>query len=238
MNADPLLKYSGHRRAANPRASHHSWHRYHCRETDLHSHPCRLARNRIALEERKATHPAQTLKTRSSIRPRRGLGQPEPICKETLANLLLWISSVNDPDGQRIPLHILRSKLHQFIAQMLRLHHSRPTNQRFITLEPASTSRTMRTRNDLPKSSAATGQPFLCGSSQTAASNLEISGKLNDEVDGTELKKDGYLIVEDIGTPILIRGSPEAWLRRPKSALWYPIQESRAFPASSGQRRR
>ena len=155
-------------------------------ETELHSHPVAVwLENRIALEEREGQlirrKPLKTSDVVSALAE--ASAKPEPICKETLANLLLWISSVNESlmaKGSRYT--ILPFKLHQFIAQTgsvyTTLTRTNPTASSL--LNRASTNRTTRIRNgSTPTSSAAPlANPSCASLSEMVASNPESSGQV------------------------------------------------------------
>src|SRR6202011_5855843 len=90
-------------------------------ETQLRSNPAAVwHENRIALEEKEGNLiRRKPLQIGAVVAPlSEASGQSEPTCKQTLADLLLWISSVNQAlmkTGSRYT--ILPFKLHQFIAQ-------------------------------------------------------------------------------------------------------------------------
>jgi hypothetical protein len=202
-------------------------------ETELRSHPVAVwLENRIALEEKEGQlirrKPLKTSEVVSALAE--DSGQPEPICKETLANLLLWISSVNEAlmdKGFRYT--ILPFKLHQFIAQTGSVYTTldQDESNRFITLEPGIYKQDDENKKRIYPNvfSRATGQPFLCVSlADGRLEPREFRASSNDEVDGTDQKKDGYLIVgEDVWNPETdLEDLPEAWLRRPKSGPVVP----------------
>jgi len=124
----------------------------------------------------------------------------------------------------------------------LRLHHlDQDESNRFITLEPGIYKQDDENKKRIYPNvfSRATGQPFLCVSSQTAASNLENFGQARTtKWTETELKKMATSSLGNIWNPDTdLEDLPEAWLRRPKSGPVVPIpRKSGVSPASSGSR--
>ncbi len=163
-------------------------------------------------------------------------GQPEPNCRRALADLLLWISTVNQSlmkTGSRYTL--LPFKLHQFIAQTGSVYTTldQDESKRFITLEPGIYKQDDENKKLIYPNvfSRATGHPFLCVS--LANGHLEpreFRANSNEEEDGADQKKDGYLIVgEEVWNPETdLQDLPEAWLRRPKNGPVVP--ESKKAP--------
>jgi len=202
-------------------------------EPELRSNPVAVwLENRIALEEKEGQpirrKPLQVGEVVDALS--KASGQAEPACKKTIADLLHWISSVNQTlmtTGSRYT--ILPFKLHQFIAQTGSVYTTldQDESNRFITLEPGIYKQDDENKKRIYPNvfSRATGQPFLCVSlADGRLEPREFRASSNDEVDGTDQKKDGYLIVgQDVWNPeIDLEDLPEAWLRRPKSGPVVP----------------
>jgi hypothetical protein len=211
-------------------------------EPELRSNPVAVwLENRIALEEKEGQPtrrmPLQVGEIVDALS--KASGQPEPTCKKTIADLLHWISSVNQTlmkTGSRYT--VLPFKLHQFIAQTGSVYTTLDQDEpnRFITLEPGIYKQDDENKKRIYPNvfSRATGQPFLCVS---LVNNLleprEFRASSNEEDDGADQKKDGYLIVgEDVWNPETdLQDLPEAWLRRPKNGPVVPDSKKAArFP--------
>ena len=139
-------------------------------EAELRSHPVAIwLENRIALEEHEGQltrrKPLQFGQVVEALA--KDSGQQEPACKKTIADLLHWISSVNQTlmkTGSRYT--ILPFKLHQFIAQTGSVYTTLDQDEpnRFITLEPGIYKQDDQNKKRIYPNvfSRATGQPFLC----------------------------------------------------------------------------
>jgi len=211
-------------------------------EAALRSNPVAVwLENRIALEEKEGQpirrKPLQIGEVVNLLSE--ASGQSKAACKKTLADLLLWISSVNQTlmnTGSRYT--ILPFKLHQFIAQTGSVYTTLDQDEanRFITLEPGIYKQDDENKKRIYPNvfSRATGQPFLCVSLvDNRLEPREFRESSNDEENGADQKKDGYLIVgEDVWNPETdLQDLPEAWLRRPKKGPVVPdSKKSSRFP--------
>jgi superfamily II DNA or RNA helicase len=163
-------------------------------------------------------------------------GQPEPDCKRVLADLLLWISTVNQSlmkTGSRYT--ILPFKLHQFIAQTGSVYTTldQDESKRFVTLEPGIYKQDDENNKPIYPNvfSRASGHPFLSVSlANGRLEPREFRASSNEDDDRADQKKDGYLIVgEEVWNPETdLQDLPEAWLRRPKNGQAVP--ESKKAP--------
>ncbi len=109
-------------------------------------------------------------------------GQPASNCKKTIADLLHWISSVNEAlmkAGSRYT--VLPFKLHQFIAQTGSVYTTldQDENDRFITLEPGIYKQDDENKKLIYPNvfSRATGQAFLCFTHQQPTRAAPIPGE-------------------------------------------------------------
>ncbi|MDR3719214.1 MAG: hypothetical protein P4K98_10455 [Bryobacteraceae bacterium] len=166
-------------------------------------------------------------------------GQPEAACKKTLADLLLWISSVNQvlmKSGSRYT--VLPFKLHQFIAQTGSIYTTldQDESNRFITLEPGIYKQDDENKKLIYPNvfSRATGHAFLCVSlANNRIEPREFRESSDEEEDGAGQTRDGYLIVGDEvwNRETDLQDLPEAWLRRPKNGPVVPDSKRAArFP--------
>jgi hypothetical protein len=211
-------------------------------ESELRTNPVAIwLENSIALEETEGP-----LRRRTPLRVgavvaalSEASGQPEPECKRVLANLLLWISTVNQSlmkTGSRYTL--LPFKLHQFIAQTGSVYTTldQDESRRFITLEPGIYKQDDENKKRIYPNvfSRATGHPFLCVSLVDGhLEPREFRASSNEDDDEAEQKKNGYLIVgEEVWSPETdLQDLPEAWLRRPKNGPVVPDSKKAArFP--------
>ena len=162
-------------------------------EAELRSNPVAVwLENQIALEEQEGQlirrKPLQVGEVVAALS--RGLRSTAAVCKKTIADLLHWISSVNQTlmkTGSRYT--ILPFKLHQFIAQTGSVYTTLDQDEakRFITLEPGIYKQDDENKKRIYPNvfSRATGQPFLCVS---LVNNLleprEFRASSNEEDDG------------------------------------------------------
>lgn len=205
-------------------------------ETELRSHPVAVwLENRIALEEREGQ-----LIRRSPLRIGEVVfalaeesGQSEEACRECLANLLLWISTVNQrlmSTGSRYT--ILPFKLHQFIAQTGSVYTTLDQDEnRFITLEPGIYKQDEEHKKPIFPNvfSRATGHPFICVS--RVGDRLEPR-EFRESSDEEAQAADGYLIVgDDVWDPVNdLDYLPEAWLRTTKTGVVPDSKKAARFP--------
>ena len=202
-------------------------------EAELRSNPIAVwLENQIALDEREGQlirrKPLQVGEVVASLS--RASGQSTAVCKKTIADLLHWISSVNQKlmeKGSRYT--ILPFKLHQFIAQTGSVYTTLDQDEakRFITLEPGIYKQDDENKKRIYPNvfSRATGHPFLCVS---LANNLleprEFRASSNeDDEDGDQLR-DGYLIVgESVWNPETdLQDLPGAWVRHARNGVIVP----------------
>ncbi len=207
-------------------------------EAELRAHPIAIwLENGIALEEKDGQpvrrKPLRTSEVVEALAE--ASGRPRPACKDTLANLLLWISSVNETlmaRGSRYT--ILPFKLHQFIAQTGSVYTTLDQDEakRFITLEPGIYKRDDENKKRIYPNvfSRTTGHPFLCVSLADGTIEPREFRASSNEEDGNDQKKDGYLIVGEAAwdPDTDLQDLPEAWLRRPKNKPIAP--ESKVAP--------
>jgi len=160
-------------------------------------------------------------------------GEQKEFCRKTLADLLLWISTVNQKlirGGTRYTM--LPFKLHQFIAQTGSVYTTLDQGQnRFITLEPGIYKQDDENKKPIFPNvfSRATGHPFICVShlGDTLAPR-EFREASDDEAQAT----DGYLIIgDDVWDPATdLEYLPDSWVKTKKSgAVPHPDKAAR-FP--------
>jgi hypothetical protein len=160
-------------------------------------------------------------------------GLPEQACRECLANLLLWISTVNQEVQNRGSRYtILPFKLHQFIAQTGAVYTTLDQDDnRFITLEPGIYKQDDENKKPIFPNvfSRATGHPFICVS--RVGDRLEPR-EFRESTEDEELATDGYLIVGDeVWDPASdFDFLPEAWLRPTKSGPVPDSKKAARFP--------
>ena len=202
-------------------------------EAELRSNPIAVwLENQIALDEREGQlirrKPLQVGEVVAFLS--RASGQSTAVCKKTIADLLHWISFVNQKlmeKGSRYT--ILPFKLHQFIAQTGSVYTTLDQDEakRFITLEPGIYKQDDENKKRIYPNvfSRATGHPFLCVS---LAKNLleprEFRASSNeDDEDGDQLR-DGYLIVgESVWNPETdLQDLPGAWVRHARNGVIVP----------------
>lgn len=203
------------------------------KEATLRSHPVAIwLENCVALEEREGQlarrRPLRISEVVSALATDSGM--PEDACRECLANLLLWISIVNQRvqnTGSRYT--ILPYKLHQFIAQTGAVYTTLDQDEnRFITLDPGIYKQDDGNKKPIfPNAfSRATGHPFICVS------------RIGDRIEPREFREsteedaqatDGYLVVGDgVWDPLNdLDYLPEAWLRLTKNG---PVPDSKKAP--------
>jgi superfamily II DNA/RNA helicase len=202
----------------------------------LRSHPVAVwLENRVALEERDGLlarrRPLRVGEVVSALAEDSGLS--EDACRKCLADMLLWISTVNQriqSSGSRYT--ILPFKLHQFIAQTGSVYTTLDQDEnRFITLEPGIYKQDDGNKKPIFPNvfSRATGHPFICVS--RVADRLEPR-EFRDYSDEDADATDGYLIVgEDIWDPTNdLEYLPEAWLRATKSGIVPDSKKVAHFP--------
>ncbi len=205
-------------------------------ESELRSHPVAMwLENRVALEEREGQlvrrRPCRIGEVVSALAEESGL--PEDVCRQCLANMLLWISTVNQQviqSGSRYT--ILPFKLHQFIAQTGSVYTTLDQDEnRFITLEPGIYKQDDENKKPIFPNvfSRATGRPFICVS--RIGDRLEPREfRENSEEDSPAT--DGYIIVgDDVWDPVGdLDYLPEAWLRVTKSGVVPDSKKASRFP--------
>ncbi len=205
-------------------------------ESELRSHPVAVwLENRVALEEREGQlvrrRPCRIGEVVSALAEESGL--PEDVCRQCLANMLLWISTVNQQviqSGSRYT--ILPFKLHQFIAQTGSVYTTLDQDEnRFITLEPGIYKQDDENKKPIFPNvfSRATGRPFICVS--RIGDRLEPREfRENSEEDSPAT--DGYIIVgDDVWDPVGdLDYLPEAWLRVTKSGVVPDSKKASRFP--------
>ena len=192
-------------------------------DAKLRSHPVAVwLENRIALEEREGQlvrrRPLRISEVVSALAE--DSGQSDGMCRTCLADLLLWISTVN----QRLRIvgsryTILPFKLHQFIAQTGSVYTTLDQDEnRFITLEPGIYKQDEEKNKAIFPNvfSRATGHPFICVS--RIGDRLEPR-EFRETSEEEAQKTDGYIIVGDgVWDPVDdLEYLPEAWLRTTKS---------------------
>jgi hypothetical protein len=205
-------------------------------EAKLRSHPVAVwLENRVALEEREGRlvrrRPLRISEVVSALAGDAGLS--EDACRECLASLLHWISTVNQRvqnSGSRYT--ILPFKLHQFIAQTGAVYTTLDQDEnRFITLEPGIYKQDDANKKPIFPNvfSRATGHPFICVS--RIGDRLEPREFRESTEDDTQAT-DGYLIVGDaVWDPINdLDYLPEAWLRHTKSGPVPDSKKAARFP--------
>lgn len=206
-------------------------------EAKLRSHPVAIwLENRVALEERDGQlirgRPLRISEVISALAE--DSETTEDACRKCLADLLLWISTVNQrvrKSGSRYT--ILPFKLHQFIAQTGSVYTTLDQGEnRFITLEPGIYKQDDKNRKSIFPNvfSRATGHPFICVS--RIGDQLEPR-EFRENSDDDEETTDGYLIVGDeIWDPVAdLDYLPDAWLRTTKNGPVPDSKKAKRFPA-------
>lgn len=155
-------------------------------------------------------------------------------CKKCLADLLLWISNVNQRLLQQKQRYtILPFKLHQFIAQTGSVYTTLDQDEnRFITLEPGIYKQDDDSRKPIFPNvfSRASGHPFLCVS--LVGDRFEPR-EFRENSDEDSTATDGYLIVgEDVWDPTTdFDYLPDAWLKTTKKDGVQPATDkAKRFP--------
>lgn len=198
----------------------------------LKSHPVAVwLENRVALEIRDGhlvrRKPQRISDTVEALSEDSGIA--ETTCRQFLASLLQWISTVNkrlQDNGQRYT--ILPFKLHQFISQTGSVYTTLDQDEnRFITLEPGVFKQDEENKKPLFPNvfSRATGHAFICVSRNgNRLEPREFRGSSDDDEEVT----DGYLIVgEDIWDPDEdLEFLPDSWLLKTKKG---PDSKKKAF---------
>ncbi|MEI7902060.1 MAG: DEAD/DEAH box helicase, partial [bacterium] len=160
-------------------------------------------------------------------------GMAEAVCQACLADLLLWISTVNQrviASGSRYT--ILPYKLHQFIAQTGSVYTTLDQGtERFITLEPGIYKQDDANKKPIFPNvfSRSTGHPLICVSRKGDLLEPREFRAVSDDEDQST---DGYLIVgEDIWDPSEdMESLPESWLRETKAGLAPRSEKAAKFP--------
>lgn len=206
-------------------------------ESQLRSHPVAAwLEDRVALEYRDGIpvrrRPMRTGEIVAALAEDSGL--PEATCHKCLADLLLWISKVNQlarNSGSRYT--ILPFKLHQFIAQTGSVYTTLDQDEnRFITLEPGIYKKDDGNNKPIFPNvfSRATGYPFICVSYN--GNRLEPREFRENGEDDESQSADGYLIIgDDIWDPVNdLDYLPDAWLRTTKSGKVPESKKANRFP--------
>ena len=204
--------------------------------TKLTAHPVAVwLENRIALEEREGQlvrrQPLRISEVISALAADSGVN--ENACRECLAKMLLWISTINQKvqhSGSRYT--ILPFRLHQFIAQTGAVYTTLDQDEnRFITLEPGIYKQDDGNKKPIYPNvfSRATGYPFICVS--LIGNRLEPR-EFRETTEDDEQATDGYLIVGDeVWDPSTDYDFlPEAWFRKTKSGLVPDSKRVAQFP--------
>jgi len=189
----------------------------------LKAHPVAIwLENRVALEERDENlvrrKPQRISEIIAALAQESGVA--EDICRQFLADLLQWTSTVNkrlQDVGQRYA--ILPFKLHQFISQTGSVYTTLDQDEhRFITLEPGVYKQDEEDKKPIFANvfSRASGHAFICVS--RIGNRLEPR-EFRDSSEENEAT-DGYLIVgEDIWDPGEdLEYLPDSWVRITKDA--------------------
>jgi superfamily II DNA/RNA helicase len=205
-------------------------------EAALRSHPVAVwLENCIAIEQREGQlarrRPLRIGEVVTALADQSGLGKD--VCRKCLADLLLWISAVNQrlrTTGSRYT--ILPFKLHQFIAQTGSVYTTLDQDEsRFITLEPGIYKHDDKNKKPIFPNvfSRATGYPFICVC--RIGERLEPR-EFREDSDEDAQATDGYLIVgEDVWDPASdLDYLPEAWLRTTKSGILPDSKKAARFP--------
>lgn len=191
--------------------------------------------NRVALEEREGLlarrRPLRLGEVVSALAEDSGL--PEDACRKCLADLLLWVSIVNQRiQGSGSRYTILPFKLHQFIAQTGSVYTTLDQDEnRFITLEPGIYKQDDANKKPIFPNlfSRATGHPFICVS---RVGDLLEPREFREYSDDDTGATDGYLIVgEEVWDSATdLEYLPEAWLRTTKSGIVPDSKKAAHFP--------
>jgi hypothetical protein len=204
-------------------------------EAVLRSHSVAVwLENRIAVEERDGRLvrrlPLRINEVVVALSEASGLSEDK--CRPCLADMLLWISMVNQEimkKGSRYT--ILPFKLHQFISQTGSVYTTLDQDEnRFITLEPGVYKQDDQRKPIFPNVfSRATGHPFICVS--RSGERLEPREFRESGEDDTQ-STDGYLIVgNDVWDPEAdLEYLPEAWLRTTKKGVAPDSKKVKQFP--------
>lgn len=205
-------------------------------EAKLRSHPVAIwLENCVALEEREERlvrrRPCRIGEVVSALAEESGLS--EDVCRQCLADTLLWISTVNQQiikTGSRYT--ILPFKLHQFIAQTGSVYTTLDQNEnRFVTLEPGIYKQDDGNKKPIFPNvfSRATGYPFICVSRM--GDRLEPR-EFRESSEEDSLATDGYIIVgDDVWDPVGdLDYLPEAWLRVTKKGVVPDSKKANRFP--------
>ena len=195
--------------------------------------------NQVALEERDGDlvrrKPRRIGEIVGALALASGIAEAE--CRLFLANMLQWISVVNEglqAGGERYT--ILPFKLHQFISQTGSVYTTLDQDEyRHITLEPGVFKQDEEDKKPIFPNvfSRASGHAFMCVSlvgNRLEPREFRESGNTDneDEVEAT----DGYLIVgDDVWDPDLdAELLPESWLRQTRKGLVPQTKQKPFFP--------
>jgi hypothetical protein len=201
----------------------------------LHAHPVAIwLENRVALEERSGHLVRRKPQRLSDIVAAlaQDAGVADDVCRQFLADLLHWISAVNQrlqDAGQRYT--ILPFKLHQFISQTGSVYTTLDQDeQRFITLEPGVYKQDEAEKKPIFANvfSRASGHAFLCVSRLGNRLEPREFREISEENEAT----DGYLIVgDDIWDPDEdLEYLPDSWVRVTKNGRMPDSQKKAFFP--------
>jgi hypothetical protein len=199
----------------------------------LKAHPVAIwLENLVALEERDGELVRRKPQRISEIIAAlaQASGVAEDVCRQFLADLLQWTSTVNtrlQDAGQRYT--ILPFKLHQFISQTGSVYTTLDQDEsRFITLEPGVYKQDEAEKKPIFANvfSRASGHAFICVS--RIGNRLEPR-EFRDSSEENEAT-DGYLIVgDDIWDPVEdLEYLPDSWVRITKNGR-IPDSKKKAF---------
>ncbi|MBZ0168146.1 ATP-dependent RNA helicase RhlB [Candidatus Methylomirabilis lanthanidiphila] len=202
----------------------------------LKTHPVAVwLENRVALELRDGHLARRTPQRISEIVAAlsEDSGLADAVCRQFLAVLLQWISTVNkglQDEGQRYT--ILPFKLHQFISQTGSVYTTLDQDEnRFITLEPGVFKHDEDDKKPIFPNvfSRATGHAFICVSRNGNRLEPREFREISDEDDEIT---DGYLIIgEDVWDPAEdMEFLPPSWFRMTKGGPVPQSKQKASFP--------
>ena len=202
----------------------------------LKTHPVAVwLENRVALEMRDGQlarrKPQKISEIVAALSKDSGLA--DMVCRQFLAELLQWISTVNkrlQDEGQRYT--ILPFKLHQFISQTGSVYTTLDRDEkRFITLEPGVFKHDEDDKKPIFPNvfSRATGHAFICVSRN--GDRLEPR-EFREGSDEDDEATDGYLIMgDDIWDPAEdMEFLPPSWFRMTKGGPVPQSKQKASFP--------
>lgn len=200
----------------------------------LKEHPVAIwLENQVAIEESdgalKRRRPQRVSEVVAALARKSGASEDD--CRKCIADLLMWISAINQrlqAAGERYTF--LPFKVHQFISQTGSVYTTLDQDdQRFITLEPGIFKEDDAEKKPIFPNvfSRATGHAFICVSrvgDRLEPREFRASGDDDDEA------TDGYLIVgEDVWDPAEdYEFLPDSWLRATKGGR-VPDSKKRSF---------